>query len=122
LPPRQSSPTDADIIARITDQVQQDYGVKPKPGNVPSPPEVRMTKQIVILGNQLTRLEKIVATQAVKTDNFFKLITSKPSAPTKADQSAVYWVAGGVLLLMVLFGVVLFLSAIVFAIVNKLRG
>ena len=102
--------------------MQQDYGVRPKPGNVPNPAEVRMTKQIVILGSQIARLEKIVATQAVKTDNFFKLMTSKPAAPTKADQSAVYWVAGGVLLLMVfLIGFILFVG-IAIVTVKKLRG
>ena len=102
--------------------MQQDYGARPKPGNAPNPAEVRMTKQIVILGNQLTRLEKIVSTQAVKTDNFFKLMTSKPATLKQANHSVAYWIAGGVALLLVLFVVFLLSVGIAIAVYKKIRG
>jgi len=116
LSPPQSNPTDADIINRITDQVQKNYGVRPKPGNLPNPAEVRLTKQIVILGNQVVtlgdqfaRLEKIVA-------------NSKPASPVKAGYSFVYWIAGGIVLLAVLFVGFLLFVGVVIVIVKKIRG
>jgi len=127
LPPQQSNPTDADIINRITDQVQQDYGVKPKPGNVPSPPEVRMTKQIVILGNeivtlgnQFTRLENIVKTQSIKTDDVLKLIT-EPASSAKGGYLVAYWIVGVVVVLSILSLGLLLLVVVVIAIIRKAR-
>ena len=96
--------------------------MRPKPGNAPLPVEVRLTKQIVILGNQIARLEKIVKTQAIKTEEALKLMSSKSAVSMKADYSVAYWIVGGLSLLAILFGVVLLLSAIAIAIYKKIRG
>lgn len=86
-----------------------------------------MTKQIVILGNQLARLEKIVTTQAIKTDNVFKMMMSKPavlkpSASKQTSYSATYWIAGGLILLALLFVGFLLFVGVVIAIIKKFRG
>ena len=89
---------------------------------------VILGNQIVALGNQSTRLEKIVTTQAIKTDEVLKLMASKPASPpvqlgppVQVDYSAVYWIVGGlVLLALFLVGFLLFVGVVV-AIFRKSR-
>lgn len=128
MSPPQSNPTDADIINRITDQVQQDYGARPKPGSAPNPAEVRLTKQIVILtneivalGNQFTRLESLVKTQAIKADDALKLIT-EPASSAQGGYLVAYWIAGGITLLAVFFVGFLLFVGVVMVIAKKIRG